>query len=360
MYNTYCTFRLTSVAHAGTQENTRLPRLSTEFDIRVGSVDEIIQHISAGQHERCILLPQHSQAVQLFNAYVEQVDPMQHVIHVPSVRRAIERLYARMQVGERIEPNDAVLISSILASISSYWSPAEPTGIFDTVQSACNATHHWLKTTLDILEHVKRTSSATLETVQASAVLAFLIYHMEGFSPKVRAILAGALSAARDLGLHRTDSHIDTPQQESQMDVVYKEMCRRVWWHLAGTDWSMTLCGGPHEGSYNVNPRHMKVKRPRNISDDELEGQSPDFEHGYNEPTIMAYFLQRIRLSEISRDMVDLNFSGEADDIAVEKVAEIDSRFQIMLAELPTFLRTDYQSIRKTHELEKSHRHIGK
>lgn len=229
----------------GSRENTRLPQLSADFSVRIGSVDQILQHISLDREERCILLPHKNQTVQLFEAYVEQVDPMQHVLHIPTVRRAIEQLYMRMQVGERVEPNQTVLLLSILASIASYWSPAHaeaPTGIFDSAQNASKAGSHWLKTTLDVLEHVKRTASATLETVQSCLVMIFLIYHMEGFSPKVRAILAAALSAAKDLTLHQTDRHWNTPPEESRMNVVDKEMRRRVWWHLACTDWFVCRC----------------------------------------------------------------------------------------------------------------------
>lgn len=103
----------------------------------------------------------------------------------------------------------------------------------------------------------------------------------------------------------------------------------------------------------------MKVKRPRNVSDEELETKSEDFEHGLSEPTIMAYYLQRIRLSEISRHVTDLTCDTVADDIAVHDVAEIDSRFQTILAELPSFLRVDDESRQRNRTLEKTHRHIS-
>lgn len=167
---------------------------------------------------------------------------MQHVLHVPTVRRDFEQLYERLKDGERIEPNDTVLLLSILASIASYWSTSDSQPsirLFDSIHTACKAANHWLKTTLDVLEHVKRTASATLATVQAGMILIFLIYHMEGFSPKVRAILAAALSSARDLALHQTDRHRNTQSDESSVEIVYKEMGRRVWWHLACTDWSV-------------------------------------------------------------------------------------------------------------------------
>ena len=120
------------------------------------------------------------------------------------------------------------------------------------------------------------------------------------------------------------------------------------------------MAGGPHEGSYNVNPKHMQVKRPRNVSDEELETKPPDFEHPLSEPTIMAYYLQRIRLSELSRDITDLTCCGSADDVAVDVVADVDARFQDILTSLPSFLRVDQQSRRQNRYLDQSHPQISK
>lgn len=60
----------------GSRENTRLPQLSVDFEIRVVTVNQIVQHISRNPQERCILLPIKSESLDLFRAYVEQVDPM--------------------------------------------------------------------------------------------------------------------------------------------------------------------------------------------------------------------------------------------------------------------------------------------
>lgn len=122
---------------------------------------------------------------------------------------------------------------------------------------------------------------------------------------------------------------------------------------------SLGVAGGPHDGSYNVNRRHMTVKLPRNVSDEELETTSPEFEHDRSEPTIMAYYLQRIRLSEVSRDITDLTCKGSADEVAVEDVMEIEARFQTILAELPTFLLVETKSRQPNRGLELTHPHIS-
>lgn len=170
----------------------------------------------------------------------------QHIIHVPTVQRAIENLYDKLQVGQKVGANETVLLLSILASISSYWSPSDlPSSevIFDSVQDALRIANHWLKTTLDVFEHVKRAATSSLGTVQAYLLMIFLIYHMEGFSPKSRALLSAALSTAKDLALHRTDSSRNAVLNPSKADIVDIEMRRRVWWHLSCTDWFVMLTG---------------------------------------------------------------------------------------------------------------------
>ena len=225
----------------GTRENTRLPELSSPFAVRVVSLEHLLRQASSetGQ-ERIILLPNQDLATTLLNKYVEQLDPLQHLIHSPTTRRRIETLYAKFQVGERVEPNQTVLLLSILASIASYAGLSYglcKAQTFETPQVAINLAVLWLRTSLDILEHVRRSTSATLETVQASVIILFLVFHIEGFSPKVRAILYTALASAKDLSLHRTDDASYHQQAISQEDIVEKEVRRRVWWHLACTDW---------------------------------------------------------------------------------------------------------------------------
>lgn len=103
----------------------------------------------------------------------------------------------------------------------------------------------------------------------------------------------------------------------------------------------------------------MNVKRPRNVSDEELETMPEDFEHPSSDPTIMAYNIQRIRLSEISRDITDLTCDTEPDNISVDNVIAVDARFQSALNELPSFLKVDPVSRQQNLDHARSHRHIG-
>ena len=133
------------------------------------------------QHERCIYLPEEDVGLQFYNTYAKQLDPLQHLIHGPTTRQSVKRLYRNLHAGQDVEPNDTVLFLATLSSISSYWGLSENnSSFFGSMQTAVNVAVFWLRTALDVFEHVKRSASGSLETVQAYVITMFLIYHVEG------------------------------------------------------------------------------------------------------------------------------------------------------------------------------------
>jgi len=88
--------------------------------------------------------------------------------------------------------------------------------------------------------------------------------------------------------------------------------------------------GGPGEGVYLVNPRQMAVNKPRNIDDADLVEGVLGAEFPVTQPTEMSYLLQRIRLAEISRSIVD-----NPDTMTV------DAELGQMISEIPAFLNMD-------------------
>ena len=102
----------------------------------------------------------------------------------------------------------------------------------------------------------------------------------------------------------------------------------------------------------------MKVRRPRNISDEELATKPADFDHPLSEPTVMAYYIQRIRLSEICRRIADMAWDMEVDQITVDDVRELDSEFDNLFSELPAFLRLDKGNRHQFQHVDLSSPHI--
>lgn len=64
---------------------------------------------------------------------------------------------------------------------------------------------------------------------------------------------------------------------------------------------------GAVRGVYHCHPRHMVVKKPLNLNDEDLlDGMSQD-QKPLSWPTVMSYQLQRIRIAEIMRRLIDRN-----------------------------------------------------
>jgi hypothetical protein len=96
---------------------------------------------------------------------------------------------------------------------------------------------------------------------------------------------------------------------------------------------------------YQSNPHHMVVNKPLNIDDSDLSDNYTPISKPMSQPTEMSYFLQRIRLAEISRRLVDRqNFfaqGGSSEGPTYADLLAIDAELDLFLKEIPSFFRFD-------------------
>lgn len=102
--------------------------------------------------------------------------------------------------------------------------------------------------------------------------------------------------------------------------------------------------GNPGETVYQTDPRQMAVNKPRNIDDVNLTliPYKPDLP--LSQPTEMSYFLQRIRLAEISRSVADYNSAATSSSASLSYYAHVmtmDAEFEQMAREIPSFFNLD-------------------
>jgi hypothetical protein len=116
----------------------------------------------------------------------------------------------------------------------------------------------------------------------------------------------------------------------------------------------LSFTGGPQEGTYFIQPGHMNVRYPRNINDDDLASVDHNFERPFSEPTSMSYFLQRIRLADLCRNVVDSmpRATSDLDQVEYQDVISLDSKFENFLMEVPVFLRLDEDSRQKSQAID--------
>lgn len=90
----------------------------------------------------------------------------------------------------------------------------------------------------------------------------------------------------------------------------------------------------------------MAVKRPLNVNDADLTDHRPNIDLPISQPTEMSYFLQRIRLAEISLSVVDqsrdnIALSSSGIPKSHEQVVSMDTMLDTMINNIPSFLVLD-------------------
>ncbi|KAK2009117.1 hypothetical protein LZ32DRAFT_640251 [Colletotrichum eremochloae] len=282
----------------------------------------------------------HEEALLLLQDFIDNPYHLLNVIHAPAARLTVDHFYQSLLLNEDPNPAHAALILSIAATSAFFYNESsKSTESFASLKEATQAALSWLKSALDILEKCRPSGLSCLEEVQARSVLTYLVYNMEGCSARFRSLHGCSLVAARELGLHL----IDSPSSAQQDDVITREFKRRLWWHIASTDWMLGLMGGPTDGTYNVQPRQMNVKYPRNINDDEASLSDETFTMAPETPTAMSCSIKRIQLAELARSIIDARVPGvpDAEVLDYDKVLELDSLFEDAFSHFPPFLLPD-------------------
>jgi hypothetical protein len=104
---------------------------------------------------------------------------------------------------------------------------------------------------------------------------------------------------------------------------------------------------GPHEGTYTLHPRHMAVNMPLNIDDEDLVTGRKPVGLPLEQPTCMSYFLQRVRLAELSRTFMDRMSLANTDPstIGYDTVKELDEAMDDFIRQAPSFFTMEVSEL---------------
>ncbi|AEO70547.1 uncharacterized protein THITE_2010699, partial [Thermothielavioides terrestris NRRL 8126] len=281
------------------------------------------------------------QATALLQDYLDHVYPLLPVIHGPSTRNLVNDFYSRLSRGEQITPQHGALILSVGAVSAYFWQPdAHQHSRFASPEEAGQLSLIWRNWASNIMTESHGTS---LEGVQAWTILSFAIHNVDsGCTQRFRFLHNCAIHAARELGVHLVDS----PRSQAGDDRIGRELKRRIWWYLATSDWMLGFIGGPTEGIYSVLPRHMSVRYPRNLNDNDLATWDESMTAPLNVHTQLSFILQRIRIAEITRAILDSRPAGspDADTLDYDQVLALDRLFEQAVADLPPFYQIRHDS----------------
>lgn len=199
-------------------------------------------------HERCLLWYHGCYHGPTFRTELQRrIDPQTDEISVQDDLQWSALLFAVLS-GSLICANDRKLAS---------WN-------FRKIDIAKQAAR-WYQASITCLEVADFTARHSLSAVQAIATLS-LSAHMLGFSSKQVVLLGAALRIAQSLGIHRLafDRFLDTITPEStaeqRLDVLSREIRRRLWSQLCVQDWF----SAPSTEAYNINPLFATSAKPGN------------------------------------------------------------------------------------------------
>ena len=341
-----------------TQASLRFPTPVSEYDQRNRTI---------------VKFPEYEVAVLLFQSYESANDHFCRILHMPTIRSLMNTFYLRLNQTETVLPGQAALLLSIFALAAYFYQPSESSNVVTNEEDRVHLSKVLSKGALDVLDYSRRNTSGTLEDIQAHILMSLATFHLDGFSARGRILFATAASLARDLRLHRLDADPES-SAEKKTDVramIDREAKRRAFWYIASTEWSvysvaaktqsnlhlrrlLATIAGPQEGIYFIHPNHITVNLPKDcIGDDVFLGGGNGPIMG-PKPNGMTYFLERVRLAHLCREMVDIMplEASKVKQIPYEQIIALDKKLLDFISSLPFFFRLDAESRKRTEPLE--------
>jgi hypothetical protein len=107
------------------------------------------------------------------------------------------------------------------------------------------------------------------------------------------------------------------------------------------------------ESTYWCHPRQMITKKPLNVSDEDLFDGMSRLELPISQPTVMSSLLLKIRVGEISRNIVDrLPLSmARVNGLRLEEVMDIDTELQMLINDIPDYFSMETDALVETFQL---------
>lgn len=349
------------------------PRIPDALPISIKNKLISTKHSAVSVTNLTSFLPRETEALAQFNYYVDYVGYLYHLIIPNFVKSQIHAIYQNMRDASSaaVDLNHLALLFSILASAYYFQNLGADSASVKQVEERCQQYITLITAALTQSDYM---NYPTVEGLQAALVIIqFLPNHGQDTSARALFHIGSMVNQCRQMGLFQIDSAQNKAFRRAHgYNPVDVELKRRLAWLVASSDWYvcfhislavssyqgplsnsnrfLAYLGGPQEGSYLVNPAHMALDMPANISDEDLckpengGGSLPD-----SVPTGMSYFIFRVKLSIYCRDIVDYTCRERLDgvDVPYSKIMELDQKWQQYNKQLPEFFRLDNNSRRK-------------
>ncbi|KAI0468508.1 fungal-specific transcription factor domain-containing protein [Xylaria cf. heliscus] len=232
------------------------------------------------------LHPLPSQMLFYWQVYMENVDPIVKLLHVPTMTKIIKDLRSDMST---ITPGvEALMFAIYFAAITSMDEDEVVTNFASDKRQLLARYRFATEQAL-----AKSNCVTTAELVVLQAFVLFLILVRRYDDTKFSSALTGlVVKIAQSLGLHRDGTHFDNI---SPFDI---EMRRRLWWAICVLD----LRSAEDQGcELTVVERSFDTRFPLNVNDSDISPEMTDFPPERIGSTDMTFCLIRYEICGLSR-----------------------------------------------------------
>ncbi|AEO56556.1 hypothetical protein MYCTH_2058263 [Thermothelomyces thermophilus ATCC 42464] len=233
------------------------------------------------------LWPEITHIQPLWQTYLDRVNPLTKIIHVPSMQPYF--VAATSGGRDTIPRNVEALMFSIFLMATVSMSPTECTGLLGSSrQEAIHRFSEGVRLSLIRTSFLKSHDMASLQAL-------LLYFSLQGRYDRHAAwILTGVLvRIAQKMGLHRDGEALGLPPFEC-------EMRRRVWWQIFLVDAKYATASGL--GPSNL-PINCDTKTPANLDDADMDPSATQPFKAKDGPTEMIFCLLMYRFAKFVKEM---------------------------------------------------------
>jgi Fungal specific transcription factor domain len=193
---------------------------------------------------------------QLFQIFIENIDPLTKIVHVPTLRPAIQKAASNTETIPR--SFEALMFAIYSASVMSLNDDECKQRLCEPRKTLLT---RYIAATKVALLRVRFMGTTSLVVLQA--LILHLLSVRDIYEPRAVWSLTGvALRIAQGMGLERDGVFLGLSPFET-------EMRRRIWWLLKTHDYrTAELCGLHKFRDLDIGPN--STKRPTNVNDDQL------------------------------------------------------------------------------------------
>jgi hypothetical protein len=212
--------------------SSKLSPLETVLPLHILGTQQRPQERPLSNAQLIALLPPRADAEVLLQHYTERISWMFHVIHTPTVMAQSECIYTALSDQRMPSLSHLALMCAMLAS-SNYFSTPAP-NLHSKAENSNDLSGKWTSLALIALSESDYLNNPTIESIQAMIILTHALSN-----PRGAALWSGIIvNLGHCMRLHQLDSRKNqTHRVNSETDAVDLEIKRRVWWHIASSDW---------------------------------------------------------------------------------------------------------------------------